>query len=207
MFAARVDQHRDGAAVDDVEAATLQRKSFVYKIVDGRSEVQLAVKPRLYSVLVGRLHVFEMAGLKGTQMRIDDGGGQRGLPAAAAQDRKQAPAEEDGEEKCGSYGQPAPGRRISHRHNGVASGSAKLRLQFLAQCDWSALVQASALERGPQIFVGLQRGDTVGAGNQVALEIGGARGVQFAVEITMENGLGELTIHGRPPVCAAQRTG
>src|SRR5258708_15929329 len=153
MLAARVDEHGDRAAVDDVEAATLQGKSFVYKIVDGRSEVQLAVKPRLYGVLVGRLHVFEMAGLKGTQMRIDDGGGQRGLPAAAAQDRKQAPTEKDGEEKRGGDREPAPGSRISHRNDGGASGRSGLRLHLLAQRLRRALVQASALQRRSQIFV------------------------------------------------------
>src|SRR5467141_197600 len=101
MLAARVDEHGDGAAVDDVEAAALQGKSFIHKIVDRRRKVQLAVEPRLHGVLVGRLNIFEMSGLKGAQMRVHDGGGQRSLPAAAAQDREQAPAEEDGEEKGG----------------------------------------------------------------------------------------------------------
>src|SRR5260370_16075508 len=140
MLAARVDEHGHGAAVDDVEAAALQGKSFVYKIVDRRRKVQLAVKPRLYGVLVGRLHVFEMAGLKGTQMGIDDGGGQRGLPAAAAQDRKQAPTEEYGEEKRGGDREPAPGSRSSHRNEGRASGRSELRLHLLAQRLRRALV-------------------------------------------------------------------
>src|SRR5258708_21384532 len=93
MRAARVDEHGDGAAVDDVEAAALQRESFIHKIVERRSEVQLAVEPRLYGVLVGGLYVFEMTGLQGTQMRVHDGGRPRGLSAAAAHERDQPPPE------------------------------------------------------------------------------------------------------------------
>src|SRR5579859_5657795 len=52
MFAARVDQHGDGAAVNDVEAATLQRKSFIHEIVDRRGEIEFAVEPRFYGVLI-----------------------------------------------------------------------------------------------------------------------------------------------------------
>src|SRR6266849_3849176 len=133
-------------------------------------------------------------------MGIHDGGSKGGFAAAATQKREQAPAEKHGEEKCGCYGEPAPGGRIPNRHDGGPSGSAEFRLQLLAQRDGSALVQAGALERGAQIFVHLESSDAVGAGNQVALEIGGARSVQFAIEITVENGLGELTSHGRPPV-------
>ncbi len=54
-----------------------------------------------------------------------------------------------------------------------------------------------------EAFLGLESGDALGARNQVALEIGGARGVELAVEITVKDGLGELTCHGRPPVSAA----
>jgi hypothetical protein len=80
-------------------------------------------------------------------------------------------------------------------------------LQLLAQRERRTLVQAGAPERRAQTFVGLESSDTSGAGNQVTLEIGGARGIEFAVEITVEDGLGEFTTHGRPPVCAARRAG
>jgi len=85
VLAASVDEHGNGASVDDVEAAALQRKSFIHKIVDRRSEIELAIEPRLYGVLIGRLHIFEMAGLKRTQMRVHDGGSQRGFALIAAQ--------------------------------------------------------------------------------------------------------------------------
>jgi len=84
MLAAGVDEHGYGAALDYVQAATLQGKSFVYKIVDRRSERELAVEPGFYGVLVGRLNVFEMAGLEGTQMSIHYGRGDGGLAAGAA---------------------------------------------------------------------------------------------------------------------------
>src|SRR5258708_40138941 len=146
MLAARVDEHGDGAAVYDVEAAALQRKSFAYKIVDRRSEVQLAVEPRLYGVLVGGLHIFEMTGLQGTQMRVHDGGSQRGFSAAAAQEREQAPAEKHGEEKCGCYREPAPGSRASHRNDRGSSGSGKRSLHPVARRERRAVGEGCALE-------------------------------------------------------------
>jgi hypothetical protein len=163
--------------VDDVEAAALQRKSFVHKIVDRRSEIELAIEPWLYGVLIGGLDIFEMAGLKGTQMRVHDGRSQRRFAAVASHEREQTPAEEHGQEKRGSYGEPAPGSRISHRNNRGGAGSAKLLPQLFAQRYRGAFVQTGSLERSAQAFVRLESGDAIGAGNQVVLEIGGARGV------------------------------
>ena len=55
MFAsAAVDQSSDGAAMNDIEAAALQRKSLVGKILDFRREIQFTVEPGLYGVLIGR---------------------------------------------------------------------------------------------------------------------------------------------------------
>src|SRR6266436_6713924 len=87
------------------------------------------------------------------------------------------------------------------------SGRTELRLHGLAQRVRRALVQAGALEGRAQIFVGLESGDAIGAGNQVALEIGGACGIELAIQITVEDALGKLTTHGQPPACAARRTG
>src|ERR1700687_347272 len=148
-----------------------------------------------------------MSGLQRAQMRVHDGRSQSGFAVVAAQERKQTPAEKYGEEKGGGYGEPAPGSRIPNRHNGGASGSAKLRLYFFSQRERSALVQAGTLEGRAQIFVGLESSDTSGAGNQMAFEIGGARGVEFAIQIAVEDRLGKLTTHGRPPVCAERQAG
>jgi len=84
MLAAGVDEHGYGAALDYVQAAALQRKSFVYKIVDRRSERELAVEPGFYGVLVGGLDVFEMAGLKRAEMRVHYGRSDGGFAAGAS---------------------------------------------------------------------------------------------------------------------------
>src|SRR6202140_5792080 len=121
-------------------------------------------------------------------MRVHDGGSQRGLAAVvSAQEREHTPAQKHGEKKRGGHREPAPRRRIPNRHDGSPSCSAKLCLQLLAQRLRRTLVQASALKRRAQILVNLESGDAIGAGNQVALEIGGSRGGQLAIEIAVEN--------------------
>src|SRR5229473_7117918 len=199
MLAPRVDEHGNGTAVNHIEPAALQRKSLTHKVVDRRSEIELAIKPRLHRVLVGRLHVLQMSRLKRTQMRIYYGGGKCYFTSVPSKDRQQAPAQKYSKKKSGGHREPAPGSWISNRHDGGAIGSTELRLQLLAQRERSALVQAGALDRRAQIFVRLESGDAVGAGNQVTLEIGGACGVQFAIQIAVEDGLSELTAHGGPP--------
>jgi hypothetical protein len=56
-----------------------------------------------------------------------------------------------------------------------------LDLRILAKGHGRALVQGSALKRRAQIFVDFESGDTFGARNQMAFEVGGARSVQFAI--------------------------
>jgi len=63
VLAARIHKHCNGAASNHIQAAALQRKSFIDEIVNRRREVQLAVEPRLNRVLIGRHHVFEMSRL------------------------------------------------------------------------------------------------------------------------------------------------
>jgi len=54
MFASSVDQSSDGAAANDIEAAPLQRKSLIGKILDFWREIQFTVEPGLYGVPIGR---------------------------------------------------------------------------------------------------------------------------------------------------------
>src|SRR6266851_31936 len=199
MLVPRVDQHGNGAAVHHIEPAALQQKSLTHKVVDRRSEIELAIKPRLHRVLVARLHVLQVSRLKRTQMRIHDGGGQRCFTSAPSKDGQQAPAQKYSKKKSGGHREPAPGSWISNRHDGGAGGRAKLRLQLLAQPDRSAFVKAGALQRRAQTLVCFEGGNAIGAGDQMALEIGGTRGVQLSVEIAVEDGFNELTAHGGPP--------
>ena len=64
MLAATVYQHCNRLALDHVEAAALQREAGVHKITHRRSEIEFAVEPRLYRVLVGGDDILKMAGLK-----------------------------------------------------------------------------------------------------------------------------------------------
>src|SRR5258708_36332739 len=146
MLAPSVAQHGNGAAVNHSEPAALQRKSLTHKVVDRRREIELAIKPRLHRVLVGRLHVLQMSRLKRTEMRIYYGGGQRRFPSVPSKDRQQAPAQKYSKKKRGGHGEPAPGTRGSNRHNRGARGAAQMRFPVLAQGEPSALVQARALD-------------------------------------------------------------
>src|SRR3977135_2618950 len=62
-----------------------------------------------------------------------------------------------------------------------------------------AFIERGLLDRGTQSFLGFQCRGALGTRNQVAFEISGARGVQFAVDITVEDGLSQFTGHGWPP--------
>ena len=72
MFAPSIDQSRDGAVIDNVQAAAEQRKSLIGEISNWRREIQLAGEPWLHRVLIGRNYVGEMSRLKRSQMRIDN---------------------------------------------------------------------------------------------------------------------------------------
>ncbi len=84
MFAAAVDQGSDGAAVNDVEAAALQRKSLIGEIPDWRRG--------LYRVLIGGDDVGEMSGLERSQMGIDDLGSKHCILVVAPVNGDELPA-------------------------------------------------------------------------------------------------------------------
>ena len=87
MFSAAVDERGDGAAVDYVESSALQGKTIVGEVLNRRREIQLAIEPGLYGVLIGGQHVGEMAGLQRAQMRVHDFRGDDGLIIFRAQGR------------------------------------------------------------------------------------------------------------------------
>jgi len=91
MLSAGVNESRDGAAVHDIEAAALERKTVVGKIPDRRSEIEFAVEPGLYSVLVGRKNVGEMTGLERAKVGVDNLRGQYGLVVVSRQAREKPP--------------------------------------------------------------------------------------------------------------------
>src|SRR5260370_5949900 len=108
MLVPRVDQHGNDAAVNHIEPAALQRKSLTHKVVDRRSEIELAVKPRLHGVLIGRLHILQMSRLKRTEMRIYYGGGQCCFTSVPSKDGQQAPTQKYCKKKSDGQGGPSP---------------------------------------------------------------------------------------------------
>ena len=76
VFAAAVDEGGSGATGEHIEAAAEERKAVVGEVADGGGEVDLAVEPRFYGVLVGGRDIHEMAGLQRAEMGIDGGGSE-----------------------------------------------------------------------------------------------------------------------------------
>ena len=64
VLASAVHQYRHRSSSNNVQSSALQRKSIVREIVNRRSEVEFAVEPRLYRVLIGGHHIFQMTRLK-----------------------------------------------------------------------------------------------------------------------------------------------
>ena len=78
--------------MNDVNAAALQWKSLIGKILYGRREIQFTVKPRFYRVLVGRDDIGKMPGLQRSQMGVDDLRGKHRFIIAATLNRDYSPA-------------------------------------------------------------------------------------------------------------------
>ena len=79
MLAPAVDERGDGFALKNVQASTQKRKATGGEVTNRWCEVESTVKPRFDGVLIGRFHVRQMAGLKGTQVGIDGSGDERVL--------------------------------------------------------------------------------------------------------------------------------
>ena len=62
MFAALIDERGGGMLIEIIESSADERKSLRGEIFNGRREIQFAIEPRFYCVLVGGFHVRKMAG-------------------------------------------------------------------------------------------------------------------------------------------------
>src|SRR2546430_2438608 len=60
LLALRVNQDRHRLIIEIIEPATNQRKSLAGKIDHWRCKIELHIKPRFYSVLIGRSDVGEV---------------------------------------------------------------------------------------------------------------------------------------------------
>jgi hypothetical protein len=52
MPGARIDEHRDGALIDNVKAPTLQRESLVGEIARRERKFESALEPSLHSLFI-----------------------------------------------------------------------------------------------------------------------------------------------------------
>ena len=94
--------------MNDVNAAALQWKSLIGKIPDRRREIQFAVEPGFYRVLIGRNDIGEMPGLQRSQMGIDNLLGKHCFIVAATVDRDDSPAAIGNQKKCRGDCEPSP---------------------------------------------------------------------------------------------------
>ena len=85
VLAAAIDEGGCSLPVEHIEAAAQEGEAFAGKILDRRGEIDFAVEPGLYRVLVGGLNVSQMAGLQGAQVRIDRCCGKGGALRLCAQ--------------------------------------------------------------------------------------------------------------------------
>ena len=108
VLAPAIDHRTDGAGVDVIEPATGQGKTLRGEIDHRRRDVEPAVEPRFYRVLVGGNHVGEVAGLQRAQMRGDE----LGLDA-----HRVIAAQHDGEKTGGRdrRDRGAKGKSFQHR--------------------------------------------------------------------------------------------
>src|SRR5712664_2387809 len=60
MLLALVDKRRDSSVIQVLQPASQQRKSLAGKIFNRWSEIELAIEPWLYCVLIGRDHIGAM---------------------------------------------------------------------------------------------------------------------------------------------------
>src|SRR5437762_13429136 len=71
MLAPLVNQSCYGVVIEIIKAPTNQRKAFARKVHHGSRKIQLSIKPRFDSVLIGGWYVCEMISHKRTHMTGD----------------------------------------------------------------------------------------------------------------------------------------
>src|SRR6266576_2334439 len=202
VLAARINEHSDVPPAQNVQASANQGKTVIGKIFDWRSEVELAIEPRLYRVLVRRSNVGEMAGLQRTDMGVDEFGSRKGwrggiLRSECSAARPGIPGDRGHQEDRSGQRDPSP-RRNSGRDRSRGRG-VQFHANVLAQPNGSPFVKAVALEPRAQRFLRLQSLGAFPASFEMAFEFGGTRGVQFAIDVPMQRRAREITTHDWPP--------
>ena len=205
VLAASVDESGDGATSCYIEAPTEQWESVVGKVADRRGEIDAAVEPGFDRVLIGGLDIGEMAGLQGAKMGIHKRCSHQLSIARAPTRLELPPADEHGEEQDSSDREPPPRGETSAGKRANSSLLFRIAQEADTQRFGSAFIETRLLNRTVQ---GLFRGKilfAIAARFEMFFEIGGAEGVEFAVEIPVQLGLSLLTRHGGPPLTQAEK--
>jgi hypothetical protein len=84
MSAASIDERGDSAAVNKVQAPTLQREAVVREIVHWKCKLNFAVKPLFHGLLIVGSDTSYVARLQRVLMRLDNFLGKFGLIVVAA---------------------------------------------------------------------------------------------------------------------------
>ena len=205
VFAARVDEGGDGFPAGDVEASADQWEPLVCEVADRRGEINAAVEPGFDRVLIGGLDISEMAGLQGAKMGIHKRCSHYLSIARAPARLELPPPDEHTEEQDSRDREPPPRGETSAGKRANSSllfriaqetGTQRLGSTFIETCLLNRTVQG--LFRGKNLFA-------IGASFEMLFEIGGAEGVEFAVEIPVQLGLSLVTGHGGPPLKQAEK--
>src|SRR6516225_8181952 len=196
MLATAVDKSGHGFAADNINASTGQAKAFSGKIAHRRREVEFSVEPGFHGVLVRGFHVNEMPRLQRAQVGIYHRGSKRGLLGMTRLQGKRLPPQKRDEKGSGSKGWPEPGL-------GPGNGSWGHRRQLGAhpamQTCGCAFVELRPLKRLLQALFPREDFRALRARFEMALEIDGTGSVHLAIEVAVEESMGELTIHAEPP--------
>src|SRR5260370_22090675 len=106
MSGACIDEHRDGALIDNVKAPTLQRESVVCEIACRERKCESTLEPSLHGLFIVGTYTSQVAWLQQADMRIDNFLGKLGLIVVAAKPRTHSPAPDCETNEGGPLGQP-----------------------------------------------------------------------------------------------------
>jgi hypothetical protein len=191
VLVAVVDERGDGLVVDDIEAATDQRKAVGSKVAHGRGEGKLSRKPRFDGVLVGGDDVHEVLRLERTHV-----GGFNGI----REERKLGLRGRGMEEEHGEAANDEEKRRGDRQfERGEGTRGAGGLFELAAQRGRDSEVR-QVFAQG--LLKGLAAAEERGAACAVlkmGIEFGGMDGIKLGVEVGINQILGALTFHRRPP--------
>jgi hypothetical protein len=118
MSGAGIDEHGDGALIDNVKAPALQREPLVREIVCWERKFESALEPSLYSLFIVGTDASQVAWLQRLHMRIDNLLSKFGLIVVGTKHGIHSPAPDYEKKEGGRRSQPVPKERLGHGSSG-----------------------------------------------------------------------------------------